>query len=77
MKKELKILSGGKEKSLFYEDDYKNIISDHFEFIEKQCFKAVRLKLRENSSAENTLTIENEALELSNQEQFFAWHLFP
>jgi RNA polymerase sigma factor (sigma-70 family) len=67
MKKELKILSGGKEKSLFYEDDYKNIISDHFEFIEKQCFKAVRLKLRENSSAENTLTIENEALELSNQ----------
>ncbi len=67
MKREFKILSGGKEKSLFNEDDYKNIISEHFEFIEKQCFKAVRLRLGENSSAENALNIENEALELSNR----------
>jgi RNA polymerase sigma factor (sigma-70 family) len=67
MTKELKVLSGGKEKSLSNADNYKNIIKDHFEFIEKQCFKAVRMKLGENSSAENALTIENEALELSNQ----------
>ena|GEM_PF-928040 len=69
MKKELKVLSGGKEISLLNADDYKNIIKDHFEFIEKQCFKAVRLRLGENSSAsaENALTIENESLELSNR----------
>ncbi len=67
MKRELKILPGGKEKSPFNEDNYKKNINEHFEFIEKQCFKAVRLRLGENSSAENALNIENEALELSNR----------
>ena len=66
MKRELKILSGGKEKSPLNKDNYKKIINAHFEFIEKQCLKAVRLRLGENSSAEIALNIENETLELSN-----------
>lgn len=67
MKKELKILNGGAGKSPANGDYYKNIINEHFEFIEKQCFNAVRLKIGDVSAAENTLNIENEALELSNR----------
>lgn len=67
MKKELKVLNGGAGKSPSNGAYYKNIINEHFEFIEKQCFNAVRLKIGDVSSADNTLNIENEALELSNR----------
>lgn len=56
-----------KAKIIFDDDYYNNLINDHFEFIEKQCFKAVRLKLGDRISPGNTLNIENEALELSNR----------
>ncbi len=61
------VLNGGAAQSSFNEEYFKNIINEHFEFIEKQCFKAVRLKLEDRLSPANSLNIENEALELSNQ----------
>lgn len=67
MKKELKVLNGGAEKSPSNGATYKNIINEHFEFIERQCFNAVRLKIGDVSSTDNTLNIENEALEISNR----------
>lgn len=63
----MKVLNGGAAQNSFNEEYYKNIINEHFEFIEKQCFKAVRLKLEDRLSPANSLNIENEALELSNQ----------
>ncbi len=61
----MKVLNGGIEKKSQQEDHYKNLISQHFQFIEKQCFKAVKLKLGDTPSEENALNVENEALELS------------
>lgn len=65
MKRELKVVNGGSEKSPTHSDDYKHIISDYFEFIEKQCFNAVKLRLKDHPSKGNPINIENEALELS------------
>lgn len=62
----LKVLSGGAKKSSSGEDYYKNLITDNFEFIEKQCFKAIKLKLGNHSSTGNPINVENEALELNN-----------
>lgn len=56
-----------KAQSIFNDDYYNHMINNHIEFIEKQCFKAVRLKLGDRISPGNTLNIENEALELSNR----------
>lgn len=67
MKTQLKVLDGGAAHSSYHEEYYQNIINEHFEFIEKQCFKAVRLKLGDHLSPTISLNIENEALELSNQ----------
>jgi len=67
MKTQFKVLAGGKKKDRSHTEEYDNIINEHFEFIEKQCFKAVRLKLEDRLSPTNSLNIENEALELSNQ----------
>ena len=62
----LKVLSGGAKKSSSDEDYYKSIITEHFTFIEKQCFKAVKLKLGNHPHSGNPISIENEALELNN-----------
>ena len=66
MKRELKVVNGGSEKRSPITDDYKQIINDYFEFIEKQCFNAVKLKLKDHPAKGNAINIENEALELSN-----------
>ncbi|MDQ1351344.1 MAG: hypothetical protein QG657_1646 [Acidobacteriota bacterium] len=63
----MKVLNGGAAHYPLSEEYYQNIINEHFEFIEKQCFKAVRLKLGDHLSPTISLNIENEALELSNQ----------
>ena len=67
MRKELTVLDGDADQSPFNEEYYQDIINEHFQFIEKQCFKAVRLKLGDRISPGNALNIENEALELSNR----------
>lgn len=66
MKRELKVVNGGSEKSPTITDDYKQIINEYFEFIEKQCFNAVKLRLKDHPTKGNPINIENEALELSN-----------
>lgn len=63
----MKVLNGGAAHYPTNEEYYQNIINEHFEFIEKQCYKAVRLKLGDHLSPVISLNIENEALELSNQ----------
>jgi RNA polymerase sigma factor (sigma-70 family) len=67
MKRQMTVLNGGAAQNTFNEAYYKNIINENFEFIEKQCFKAVRLKLGDHLSPAISLNIENEALELSSQ----------
>ncbi|MCU0287044.1 MAG: sigma-70 family RNA polymerase sigma factor [Acidobacteria bacterium] len=67
MRKELTVLNGDETGNSFPGEYYQNIINANFQYIEKQCFKAVRLKLNDNISPGNTLNIENEALELSNR----------
>jgi RNA polymerase sigma factor (sigma-70 family) len=67
MKTQLKVLNGGAAHSPLNDEYYQNIINENFQFIEKQCFKAVRLKLGDHLSPTISLNIENEALELSNQ----------
>ncbi|HLP46731.1 MAG TPA: sigma-70 family RNA polymerase sigma factor [Candidatus Kapabacteria bacterium] len=67
MRKEPTVLDGDADQSPFNEEYYHDIINEHFQFIEKQCFKAVRLKLGDRLSPGNALNIENEALELSNR----------
>lgn len=66
MKTELKVLDGGVERKPHIEAQYKNIINENLEFIEKQCFNAVRIRLKDFASKDTGLNIENEALELSN-----------
>lgn len=56
------------EKDSFYE----NVIHEYWSFIEKQCFKAIRLKHKKISThgpalASVEIDVENEALELSNR----------
>ena len=60
-KKELKSLSN-KKKSL----DFRKIINEYFSFIEKQCFRAIKLQTMGLSGINRPIHIENEALELSN-----------
>lgn len=67
MKRELKVIPGGAETAFETEEDYKQQISQHFEFIEKQCYKALRLRQGDFASEGEALNLENEALELSNQ----------
>lgn len=67
MKTELNILDGGVQKRPPDEAQYKNIITENFDYIEKQCFNAVRLRLKDVVSKDTGINIENEALELSNQ----------
>jgi RNA polymerase sigma factor (sigma-70 family) len=66
MKRELTVINGGGEKKPPLSNDYKQIINDYFGFIEKQCFNAVKLRLKDHPSKGNPINIENEALELSN-----------
>ncbi len=67
MKTELKVLDGGAENKPLDEAQYKNIINENFDYIEKQCFNAVRLRLKDFASKDTGINIENEALELSNR----------
>lgn len=46
---------------------FQKTISDHFQMIEAQCFKAVKRQLKYHGALNNPVNIENEALELSNQ----------
>jgi RNA polymerase sigma factor (sigma-70 family) len=50
---------------------YESIIHQHWPYIEKQCFKAVRLRLQKiawtNPGTNLDIAVENEALELSNR----------
>ena len=46
---------------------YINIINEYLEFIEKQCYKAVHKRLNPGALPGGDLTVENEALELSNR----------
>ena len=58
------VLNGGKkmDTSLYFQ----KVINDHFPLIEKMCFSITRRHLQGNSR-NNPVTLENEALELSNQ----------
>lgn len=67
MKTELKVLDGGVETRPLDEAQYKNIINENFDFIERQCFNAVKLRLKDFASKDTGINIENEALELSNR----------
>jgi RNA polymerase sigma factor (sigma-70 family) len=60
-KKELKSLSN-KKNAL----DFKKIINEHLAFIEKQCFRVIKLQMMSLSGINHPIHIENEALELSN-----------
>ncbi|MCP4221242.1 MAG: sigma-70 family RNA polymerase sigma factor [bacterium] len=62
MKRELNILDEPPIDAV----DYNGIINEHFQYIEKQCYKAVMMRLSQYSTGSDDLNIENEALELSN-----------
>ncbi|MCP4154381.1 MAG: hypothetical protein GY757_42040, partial [bacterium] len=50
MKRELTILDSNAEQSQADYSAFQNIITENLQFIEKQCFKAVKTKLRNDSS---------------------------
>lgn len=60
-KKDIKSLSN-KKNAL----DFKKIINEHLVFIEKQCFRVIKLQIMNLSGINHPIHIENEALELSN-----------
>ncbi len=73
MKQELKLISGGPSPTSTRSATpakparhgrgyFQNLISTHFPYIEKQCYKCIQL----HTPQESQLNIENEALELSN-----------
>lgn len=45
---------------------FKKMISDYFPLIERQCLRVIRQQLKNLGELNNSLNIENEALELSN-----------
>lgn len=64
------VLEGGK-RSADHTIDYREMINQHLQLIERQCFKVIRQQLKAagygNPDLENPVNIENEALELSSQ----------
>lgn len=46
---------------------YRKLLSQHVEFIEKKCAYAVRIKAKEGNLPLDSITVENESLELSNR----------
>ncbi len=68
MKRDFKILDGGADSGVETSPEdsrYPTLITENLEYIEKQCFKAVRLKSG-GLSDEEALAMENEAIELFN-----------
>lgn len=62
------MLEGGRqEHQLPQPHRYQEMINRHFPLIERQSYRAVRKQLRRSGAAENSVNIENEALELSNR----------
>ena len=63
----LQVLDGGAKIAVEKTASFREIISDHFQLIERQCYNAVKRQLKNHGALNNPLNIENEALELSNQ----------